>query len=57
VVFHSSLYAVNWIADFLTDRTQCIGTSSGSVDTITINRSIVQGSGLEPCFFLAYDMH
>jgi len=48
VNMQSPQYVVNWLANFLTDRTQSVGHST----RLHITRSILQGSGIGPYLFL-----
>ena len=43
---------INWIINFLTDRTQQVVTNGRRSSRLSITRSIVQGSGLGPLLFL-----
>ena len=47
---NSSIY--NWIADFLTGRSQAVKLGDIVSAFLMITRSIVQGSGLGPCLFI-----
>jgi Reverse transcriptase (RNA-dependent DNA polymerase) len=45
---------INWIANYLTDRTQSVTCSSGCSLPLHITRSIIQGSGFGPAGYFAY---
>ena len=47
-------YIINWLASYLTDRTQSLATPGGPSPPLPINRSIIQGSGIGPTSFIAY---
>ena len=47
-------YVINWLASYLTDRTQSLATSGGLSPPLPITRSIIQGSGIGPTSFIAY---
>ncbi len=44
----------SWLSDYLTDRTQALATNGSCTAPLTINRGLVQGSGIGPCTFIAY---
>jgi hypothetical protein len=46
---------INWIANYLTDRTQSVTCSSGCSLPLRNTRSIIQGSGFGPAGFIAYN--
>jgi len=41
----------NWIVSFLSQRTQCVKVDGCLSNQISINRGIVQGSGVEPMLY------
>ena len=45
---------VNWIADYLTGRTQSVPSATGLSSPLSITCSLVQGSGFGPAGFVAY---
>ena len=45
---------INWIINFVTDRTQQVVINGRRSSRLSITRSIVQGSGLGPLLFLIY---
>ena len=45
---------INWIINFLTDRTQQVVINGRRSSRLSITRSIMQGSGLGPLLFLIY---
>ena len=45
---------INWIIQFLTDKTQQVVINGRRSSRLSITRSIVQGSGLGPLLFLVY---
>jgi hypothetical protein len=47
-------YIINWLACYLTDRTQSLATPGGPSPPLPITRSIIQGSGIGPTSFIAY---
>ena len=51
--FDAPQYVINWLANFLTDRTQCLVTSQGCQKRLNITRSVVQGSGFGPTGFIS----
>jgi Reverse transcriptase (RNA-dependent DNA polymerase) len=46
---------INWIANYLTDRTQSVTCSSGCLLPLRITHSIIQCSGFGPAGFIAYN--
>ncbi len=45
---------INWLANYLSDRKQSVTSLKGLSLPLSINQSIIQGSGIGPCCFLAY---
>jgi len=43
---------LNWIIDFLTDRHQTCKLGSVLSNPVSINRSIIQGSGIGPTLYI-----
>jgi len=57
--FGCSQVVINWLANYLTDRTQSLATPNGLTLSLKINRSIIQGSGIGPTSFVSViaDLH
>ena len=47
-------FIINWIINFLTDRTQAVVTDGNKSFKMSIARSIAYGSGLGPFLFILY---